>query len=91
LIVIGLHGRKAVGGVAQLRLRGANLFFEQLGLLARLGQKGLEVLIIAVERGGSLLILLGLLSQRGLLLRRQRHRRLSLLRVWRKGRAIAAG
>jgi hypothetical protein len=71
-IVVGLYGGEAVGRIAQLCLRSADLLFEQLRLLARLGQKRFELLVVAVERGSALLILLRLLRECRLLLRSQR-------------------
>ena len=51
-----------VGRVAELRLRGRDLLFQQLNLLPRLGQQRLQLLIVAIERRGPLLILLRLLA-----------------------------
>ena len=47
-----------------------DLLFQQLRLLPRLGQHRLQLLIVAIERGGPLLILLRLLRDRLLLLAR---------------------
>ena len=73
LVVVGLHAGQPIGRVAQLRLRRANLLFQQLNLLTRLGQHRFELLIVAIERRGPLLILLRLLCECVLLLWRERH------------------
>ena len=80
LVVVGLHGRQPIGRVAQLHLRRSNLLFQQLCLLPRLGQHRFQLLIVAIERSGPLLILLRLLGHRRLLLGRNRDRRLLPLR-----------
>ena len=81
LVVVGLHRDQPIGRVAQLRLRRADLLVEQLRLLPRLGQQRLQLLVVAIERRGPLLILLRLLSERRLLLRRKRDRRLLAVRA----------
>ena len=60
------------GRVAELRLRGGDLLLEQLRLLLRLGEHRLQLLVVAIERGGPLLILLRLHGDRLLLLGRER-------------------
>ena len=86
-VVVGLHRGEPVGRVAKLRLRGGDLLLQQLRLLARLGQHRFELWIVAIERRRTLLILLRLLSERRLLLWRERHRR--RLARWSK-RVLAA-
>ena len=81
LVGFGLHRRQPIGRIAKLRLRCGNLILQHLRLLPRLGQHRLKLLIIAIERGGPLLVLLRLLSHRHLLLRRDRHRRLLRIRT----------
>ena len=77
LVVVGLHATPADRSCRAAAFASpAICSSQQLRLLPRLGQHRLQLLIVAIERGGPLLILLRLLGQRRLLLRRERDRRL---------------
>ena len=72
LLIVGLQRGQLTGRVAELRLRGRDLLLQQLDLLLRLGEHRLQLLVVAIERGGTLLILLRLHGDRLLLLGRER-------------------